>query len=135
MPPAPTVPSDGTSSVKRPAEPKTPRRRYNGKPPAAPGSATSADAARRMEPKAPRQRAEVYGYILAQGVRGATRNEIKEALGIPINSVCPRVLELNDTHNVTYGVPEVAEHPTMRRNKCAVIIAAPFWAEATAHAA
>ncbi len=45
------------------------------------------------ESVAPRQ-AAVYAFVAARGDHGATNAEIADGLGMPIQSVCPRVCEL-----------------------------------------
>ena len=55
---------------------------------------TSKDAASSMKVLAAEQRALVYHYICTQGERGATDEEIQEALGLRVQSETPRRGEL-----------------------------------------
>lgn len=60
-------------------------------------SKTSRDAAIKARPKAPGDRAGILGYVLGLGAFGATNEEISIALGIKIQTVCPRVKELRES--------------------------------------
>lgn len=57
-------------------------------------SETSRLAAESSRPRAPTDRATILEYLLAQGAHGATNEEISDALGIKLQTVCPRMLEL-----------------------------------------
>lgn len=63
-------------------------------PPAAPGSQTSEAAAVRVTPRGPTMRDHVRLYLVSRGAYGATRQEIADALGMRLQSVCGRVAEL-----------------------------------------
>jgi hypothetical protein len=63
-------------------------------PPYARDSETSRAAAREIEPHADTMRAAVLEAIRKRGEYGATRAELVTALGMPVNSVTPRVWEL-----------------------------------------
>lgn len=63
-------------------------------PPAAPGSQTSEAAAVRVTQRAPTMREHVRLYVVSRGQYGATRQEIADALGMRLQSVCGRVAEL-----------------------------------------
>lgn len=63
-------------------------------------SETSRLAAESSRPRAPTDRATILEYLLAQGERGATNEEISDALGIKLQTVCPRVLELRQADQV-----------------------------------
>lgn len=68
----------------------------NNKPPAhhnAPRG-TSHIAAHRVASKAPSLRRQVLEFLIARGTRGATDQEIQEALGLPSNTEIPRRWEL-----------------------------------------
>lgn len=56
-------------------------------------SPTSRAAAVRAQGKARSKRELIVEYVWQQGVRGATRDEIARALGMPIQTVCGRVAE------------------------------------------
>lgn len=58
------------------------------------GTATSKDAAKRIESSADRLRQKVLEYIQICDDMGATREEIEIGLEMPGNTVRPRVLEL-----------------------------------------
>lgn len=59
-------------------------------------SATSKAAAEGVRPKAPSYRAGIVGFVKGRGAQGATNEEICEELGIKLQTVCPRVLELRE---------------------------------------
>lgn len=72
-------------------------RRY----PAAPGHrnvSTQIAAAQKIEPHMPKMQRKVYEHIASSG--GATRQEVSDALGIRIQTVCGRVGELKATGRV-----------------------------------
>ena len=58
------------------------------------GSVTSLEAYRSINKKALQQR--VYDYIAECGFRGATTDEVEEALSLAHQTVSPRVLELRE---------------------------------------
>jgi len=58
------------------------------------GTLTSIRAARRVRPYLNGLRAQVYEFIKAQGLKGATRQEVADGTGIPIQTICPRFCEL-----------------------------------------
>jgi len=70
-----------------------PAKRYR-VPPAAPGSRTSEAAAVKITRRAPTMREHVRLYLVSRGEYGATRQEIADALGMRLQSVCGRVAEL-----------------------------------------
>jgi len=72
---------------------REPAKRY-AVPPAAPGSRTSEAAAVRVTRRAPTMREHVRLYLVSRGDYGATRQEIADALGMRLQSVCGRVAEL-----------------------------------------
>lgn len=76
-----------------------PRKRYR-VPPAAPGSTTSEAAAVRITPRAPNMRETVRRFVVSRDVYGATRQEIADALGMRLQSVCGRVAELLERHQI-----------------------------------
>lgn len=63
-------------------------------PPAAPGSRTSEAAAVRIAPRVPTMREHVRLFLVSRGEYGATRQEIADALGMRLQSICGRVAEL-----------------------------------------
>lgn len=58
------------------------------------GSDTSRAAAESMVPHAPHLRDQVYAFIRAQGVKGATIDEVSVGMGLKTATVCPRFHEL-----------------------------------------
>lgn len=58
------------------------------------GTATSAAAADSMKPHAAAIRERIYQTILGRGLRGCTAAELEHVLGIPGNTVRPRLVEL-----------------------------------------
>ena len=84
-----------------------------------PSSATSKAAAAAMpRESADSQRRMVFNFIDSQGLRGACRFEIEEALDLRNQSLCPRVLELIKQGRV-YESTETRETP--RGRKAAVL--------------
>jgi len=71
-------------------------------PPAVPVR-TSIAAAQAIAEMAPTLRGQVYGQIVKCGAHGATRQEIADALGLKIQSVCGRVGELKKLHLIWEG--------------------------------
>ena len=71
-------------------------------PPAVPVR-TSIAAAQAIAQMAPTLRGRVYGHIVKSGDEGATRQEIADAMGLKIQSVCGRVGELKKMHLVWEG--------------------------------
>lgn len=65
-------------------------------PPSQPHRPTSIAAAKSIRVKAGSQAAQVLWFIRARGERGATMIEIRDAVRLPINSVCGRVGSLRD---------------------------------------
>lgn len=63
-------------------------------------STTSHDAATRIEPAADTLRAEVYAFLRRTDLRGATDEEIAEALKMAGNTERPRRVELVDGGHV-----------------------------------
>lgn len=59
-------------------------------------SETSRMAAETSRPKAPCYRTAILGFVVGRGAQGATNEEISEALGIKIQTVCPRMKELRE---------------------------------------
>jgi len=57
-------------------------------------SVTSAQALALVQPVVPTIQQHVYNYILAQGLNGATADEIEVALNIPGSTIRPRLREL-----------------------------------------
>lgn len=57
-------------------------------------SETSKAAAESVRPKTVPYRTAIIGYVIGRAELGATREEISEALGIKLQTVCPRVGEL-----------------------------------------
>ena len=51
---------------------------------------------RDIKPRLSGQRLRVLEFVKTRGIEGATRHEIAEGLGIPLQSVCGRVAELLD---------------------------------------
>ncbi len=63
------------------------------------GTLTSLRAARKVKPYLNGLRAKVYEFIKAQGLKGATRQEVADGTGIAIQTVCPRFCDLIDPPN------------------------------------
>lgn len=63
-------------------------------------SETSRLAAESSRARAPTDRVAILEYLQAQGERGATNEEISEGLGIKLQTVCPRCLELRQAGEV-----------------------------------
>ena len=66
------------------------------RPPFQRASATSKAAAEAVRPKTPSYRAGIVGFVKGRGHQGATNEELCEELGIKLQTVCPRVLELRE---------------------------------------
>lgn len=66
-------------------------------------SETSRAAATKARPKAPGHRAAILGYLLGRGTIGATNEEISEALGLKIQTVCPRMAELREMKKIVFS--------------------------------
>jgi hypothetical protein len=58
------------------------------------GVPTSDEAAAAIEPVAQRQRDILYAYVCDQYMLGTTNQEAEEALGMPAQTITPRMLEL-----------------------------------------
>lgn len=58
------------------------------------GVPTSDEAAAAIEPVAQRQRDILYAYVCDQYTLGTTNQEAEEALGMPAQTITPRMLEL-----------------------------------------
>jgi len=78
---------------------REPAKRY-AVPPAAPASRTSEAAAVQVTRRAPTMREHVRLYLVSRGEYGATRQEIADALGMRLQSVCGRVAELLERTHV-----------------------------------
>ena len=63
-------------------------------------SDTSIAAATKARPKAPAYRTAILGYLVGRGALGATNEEISLAMGIKIQTVCPRMKELREAGTV-----------------------------------
>lgn len=66
-------------------------------------SKTSRDAAIKARPKAPGDRAGILGYVMGLGTFGATNEEVSIALGIKIQTVCPRMKELRESGDLIWS--------------------------------
>ncbi len=64
------------------------------------GVRTSDAAAESMRPHASTLRDKVRQHIAANGINGATADEIEHALGLAGNTVRPRLVELRNRHQV-----------------------------------
>jgi hypothetical protein len=71
-------------------------------PPAVPVR-TSIAAAQAIADAAPTLRGKVYGYLAGRPDLGATRQEIADALGLKLQTVCGRVGELKEQGLVWEG--------------------------------
>ncbi len=60
-------------------------------------SETSRAAAEQSRPKAPSYRAACLGSVYGRAGAGATNEEVANALGMKIQTVCPRMKELRET--------------------------------------
>lgn len=69
------------------------------------GTDTSRAAAEAIAPHAPNLRDQVFDYIRAQGVKGATIDEVSIGMGLKTATVCPRFYELKGG---AYGNGETA---------------------------
>ncbi len=65
-------------------------------PPFKRDSETSIAAAKDVRPKAPSYRAACLGFVYGRGRAGATNEEVATALGMKIQTVCPRMKELRE---------------------------------------
>jgi hypothetical protein len=65
------------------------------------GVQTSNEAAKAIEPVAQRQRDILYRYVCDQYMLGTTNQEAEEALGMPAQTITPRMLELRKEGLVT----------------------------------
>lgn len=63
-------------------------------------SETSIAAAGKARPKAPAYRTAILGYLTGRAEQGATNEEISLAMGIKIQTVCPRMVELREAGTV-----------------------------------
>lgn len=81
---------------------------------------TSRDALRAAAPRAGTRAARVLGHLTAAGNRGATRDEIADALGVPIQSLCSVVRALLDAG---HALEIDRTRPTRLGRPAAVIIA------------
>ena len=84
---------------------------------------TSQAAARSIRAAAPDMRRRVYEYIEAEENHGATRDEIEVALGMPGNTVRPRVKELLAEYRIT----ETQYTRRTRSGRNAVVLVAGPW--------
>lgn len=110
-----TTPAPRTRHRARPA--------YDGRPPVAPGSDSSAQMALELS-KAGNlnaQREAVFRFIDQRGLVGATDKEIARATGISRQSICARIADL-----VNGPPPRVKRCSSIRREKCGVTFA--LWA-------
>lgn len=69
---------------------------YRGKAPFVKGSDTSEAAAESIEPRKGNYQYEVLRYIRQMRSWGSTADQVEEKLGIPLNTVRPRLRELED---------------------------------------
>jgi hypothetical protein len=81
-----------------------------------PASETSREAAHAIEPHAGTQRKAVYDELVRAGAGGRTRQEIADAIGMKLQSVCGRVSEL-----ISAGLAR--EPDGARRDKRQVVVA------------
>jgi hypothetical protein len=65
------------------------------------GVPTSNEAAKAIEPVAQRQRDILFRYVCDQIVHGTTNQEAEEALGMPAQTITPRMLEIRKEGLVT----------------------------------
>lgn len=65
-------------------------------PPWQRNSDTSREAAATVRAKAPALRTAVLGYVTGRGEQGATNEEVSVAMGIKLQTVCPRMFELRE---------------------------------------
>ena len=88
------------------------------------GTDTSRQAALMKHEKgtAAKDRARIYSLIL-HAPEGLTRKEIQRITGLDGDSVRPRVWELCGNGGL-YPMPLIKDHPTMRRDRCAVLVIA-----------
>lgn len=70
------------------------------------GRDTSNAAATMIKPHAATLRERIYAFIWHAGVQGATIDEIVQALGLPVQTVCGRV---NELHNEKFGPPRIGD--------------------------
>ncbi|MBX9609715.1 MAG: hypothetical protein K2Y51_26130 [Gammaproteobacteria bacterium] len=59
-------------------------------------SETSRQAAEEIRPRAQSYRAACLGFVYGRGRAGATNEEVGKALGMKIQTVCPRMKELRE---------------------------------------
>lgn len=92
------------------------------------GSATSKAAADTIKAMRKSKREQVYLFILSQGYYGATRKEIAAALSMSENTVRPRVIELSEEKDPSFGCPRVFETGLAEdvRNGCSILYAGMF---------
>ncbi len=83
-------------------------------------SPLSRQAARRAEPRAGTRQADVLALVRARGRLGATRDEVSEALGVPVHALCAAVRHLLDCGDL---VETALSRPTRLRRAGAVLIA------------
>jgi len=85
-----------------------------------PRSATSKSAAKKMRKHAPVQREHILAYIVGQGARGATAEEVAIALGLRSQSAGPRVKELREAGEI---IDTGRTRPTTSGRSAAVYVA------------
>jgi hypothetical protein len=89
-------------------------------------SETSREAALRIQPKAEGLRYEVLSVIADADQAGATRKEIEAATGMLTQTVCPRLVELEQSGDIrkwTYFDSPSRSIKTVKRDGCAVYLA------------
>lgn len=87
-------------------------------------SETSRKAAEEVRPKAKSYRAACLGYVYGRGRAGATNEEVATALGMKIQTVCPRMLELREAKQL---VDSQLRRPTASGRDAVVWIHKDFW--------
>jgi hypothetical protein len=90
-----------------------------------PGSATSRAAAESARFSAAEQRARVADFYRTQAPGGATREEAAIRLGLPIQSICPRVREL-----IGDGTGVLVESDETRLTRAGKPAAVLYWRDA-----
>ena len=73
---------------------------FKGEPPSQKHSPTSREAAEAVKPKRLTLRAQVYRYLVDCGARGATDEEMQDALSMGANTQRPRRRELQLTKQI-----------------------------------
>lgn len=87
-------------------------------------SETSRAAAEQSRPKAPSYRAACLGFVYGRARAGATNEEVATALGMKIQTVCPRMKELRETGQL---VDSAMRRATESGRDAVVWIHKDFW--------